>query len=178
MSLVGILETRVRVETASQILSSIIPTWQSITNYSHHPNGRIWLLWDPTIFEVYPLLITDQLIHIEVVVVQKQIRFFLTYCYGLNCYIQRRNLWQSLCDIASGLDSNPWLTMGDFNVVRYRAEKLQGDQSWPTYMEEVNNCCRASSLDDLRYSGSFITWSKGSGGGYKARKLDRALVNH
>ena len=117
VALVGVLETRVRAENSSQIISSILPYWQSVTNYSQHPNGRIWLIWDPSIFQVSPLLITDQLIHMEVILMQKQIRFALTFCYGLNCYIQRRNLWQSLCDIALGLDSIPWLAMGDFNVV-------------------------------------------------------------
>ena len=76
------------------------------------------------------------------------------------------------------MDSVPWITLGDFNVVRFRSEKLLGDQSWPNYKEEFNDCCRAASLDDLRFSGQLTTWSKGSGEGFKARKLDRALVNY
>ena len=165
--MVGVLETRVRASSSPRIINSILPAWQSISNYTHNPNGRIWLLWDPTVFELYPLWITDQLIHAELVIVQKQIRFFITYSYGLNCYIQRRKLQHCLCEIAFGLGSAPWLTLGDFNVVRYSAEKLHGDQSWPSYMEEFNECCRKSSLDDLRYTGQFTTWSKGSGGDSK-----------
>ena len=44
-------------------------------------------------------------------------------------------------------------------------------------MDEFNECCRVSSLDDLRFSRQLTTWSKGSSGDFKARKLDRALVN-
>ena len=38
-------------------------------------------------------------------------------------------------------------------------------------------CCSDAYLEDLRYTGCHLTWTKGSGEGYKARKLDRALVN-
>ena len=85
--MVGILETRIRAHNAPQIINSIIPSWQSISNYNHHSNGRIWILWDPIELDLQPLLITDQLIHAEVVIVQKQIRCFITYIYGSNCYI-------------------------------------------------------------------------------------------
>ena len=111
------------------------------------------------------------------VIIQKHIRFVITYIYGFNCYIQRRNLWQSISDIASGMGSSPWLTLGDFNVVRYCSKKLGGDQSWPNYLEEFNECCRTSFIDDLRYTGQLTTWSKGYGSKFLARKLDRTLVN-
>ena len=44
-------------------------------------------------------------------------------------------------------------------------------------MEDLNDCCYEHSLDDLRFTGNLLTWSKGAGEGYIARKLDRALVN-
>ena len=48
----------------------------------------------------------------------------------------------------------------------------------PTYTSELNDLCHALSLEDLRYSGHLLTWSKGSGQGFLARKVDRALVNY
>ena len=37
----------------------------------------------------------------------------------------------------------------------FLSERMGGDQSWPAYMDELNNCCNFSSLDDLRFSVSF-----------------------
>ena len=45
-------------------------------------------------------------------------------------------------------------------------------------MDELNECCSNAGIDDLHYVGHLTTWSKGSGRGFKARKLDRVLVNH
>ena len=177
LAIVGIMETRVRTGHSPQIIDSIMPSWQSLSNYSHHPNGRLWLIWDPTILNVHPRLITDQLIHVDVEIIQKQLSFAVSFTYGLNCYIQRRQLWNSLCSLSANLRDSPWLLLGDFNVVRYSSEKLDGDQSWPNYMTELNECCTTASLEDLRFLGQLYTWSKGSGGSFIARKLDRALVN-
>ena len=52
LSMAGVLETRVRVNLSPQIINSIIPSWQTIYNYTQHPNGRIWMLWDPSILDV------------------------------------------------------------------------------------------------------------------------------
>ena len=138
---------------------------------------KSWLLWDLAILDVHPRLISDQLIHVDVTILQKQLKFSISFIYGLNCYIQRRHLWSSLCALSAGLLSSPWILLGDFNVVRYNTEKLGGNQDWPAYMNELNDCCLSSSLDDLHFAGQLFTWSKGSGSSYLARKLDRSLVN-
>ena len=45
-------------------------------------------------------------------------------------------------------------------------------------MDEFNECCRDSILDDLRYTGCHLTWRKrGTGTNALIRKLDRALSN-
>ena len=177
LAMVGVLETRVRAGRSSKIIDSIMPSWQSISNYTHHPNGRIWLLWDPSIVAVLPRLITDQLIHAEVLIIQKQIKLFVTFIYGQNCYLQRRQLWTSLCHLSASMGPSPWLTLGDFNVIRRPYENLGGAHNWETYFDEFNDCCRQASLEDLRFSGPLLTRSKGSGRSYLARKLDRAMVN-
>ena len=60
-----------------------------------------------------------------------------------------------------------WSTLARRELVVIRA----------AYLNELNNCCRTSSLDDLRFSGQLLSWTKGSGRTFLARKLDRALVN-
>ena len=68
LALVGVLETRVRASLSANIISSIMPSWQSLSNYTQHPNGRIWILWDPAIVDLHPFLITDQLVHDQLVI--------------------------------------------------------------------------------------------------------------
>ena len=148
ISMVGVLETRVRAGHYPHLIDNIMASWQSVSNYSQHPNGRIWLLWDPTILDIQPKLIMDQVIHSDVVILQKQIKLSVTLIYGLNCYIQRRRLWSSLCSLSRDLGSTPWLLLGDFNVVRFQSEMLGGNQqAWPPYMNELNECCNSSSLE-------------------------------
>ena len=76
------------------------------------------------------------------------------------------------------MQDSSWTILGDFNVIQKPEERDGGDTSWPNYMEELNECCLNAHLDDLRFTGQLYTWSKGSGEGFLARKLDRALVNH
>ena len=44
--------------------------WKLITNYSEQPNGRLWVMWDQSIVDVQTILVTDQLIHVKVLVIQ------------------------------------------------------------------------------------------------------------
>ena len=83
----------------------------------------------------------------------------------------------SIRSFSSTMGAAPWLVLGDFNIVRYGEEKLGGDTNCPNYMDDLNLCCYDAGLEDLKFSGTFLTWSKGSGQGFIARKLDRALVN-
>ena len=101
----------------------------------------------------------------------------VSFIYGHNDYIPRRELWSALRTFSSAYGAVPWLVLGDFNIVRHGGEKLGGDLTCPNYIDELNNCCYEAELEDLKYSGNFFTWRKGSGHRYKARKLDRALVN-
>ena len=75
------------------------------------------------------------------------------------------------------LDSTPCLLLGDFNAVRYPQERQGGDLSWPPHKENFNDCCNNAGILDLRQTGEFLTWSKGSGTRFLARKLEKALVN-
>ena len=114
----------------------------------------------------------------RVQIIQMQQSFEVSFIYGQNSYTQRRDLWTSLQHLSSTMSSTPWTVLGDFNVVRRPTDRQGGDQSWPSYLDDLNNCCRDSSLEDLRYSGCHLTWNKGTGDNALMKKLDRALTNH
>ena len=135
-------------------------------------------MWDPTILDVTLLFSYDQVIHVQVLDLQNQTSLRVSFLYGHNDYIPRRELWASLKLFSTTTSSSPWMVLGDFNVVIHGREKVGGDTSCPSYIEELNLCCFEAGLEDLKSSGNFFTWSKGSGQSFKARKLDRALVNY
>ena len=107
VSLVALNETRVHEANHQVIIKAMLPGWKFITNYSEHPNGRIWVMWDQTTADIQPYLITDQLIHVRVTVIQLQRTFEISFIYGHNTYTQRRDLWHSLRSLSNTMLSRP-----------------------------------------------------------------------
>lgn len=84
-------------------------------------------------------------------------------------------MWSDL--IASNSNA-PWIILGDFNALRYQADKIGGDNSWPSHMEDFNVCISALDMEDLKYSGCHFTWSnKQDPSHHISSKIDRVLVN-
>lgn len=52
IKLAGIVETRVKEEKASIILNNVAPSWNAIHKYAYARNGRVWVLWDSTMYDV------------------------------------------------------------------------------------------------------------------------------
>lgn len=103
------------------------------------------------------------------------LKFFATFVYGSNLYIERQELWQ---DLTTWNCTDPWIILGDFNANRFQSEKIGGDQLWPPHMEEFNQCIITNELVDLRYTGYQFTWAnKQALTQYIATKIDRVLVN-
>ena len=61
--------------------------------------------------------------------------------------------------------------MGDLNVVRRAEERLGGNLHWLEASEDLETCCDIAQLEDLRYTSQQLTWSKGEGDSFIARKF-------
>lgn len=48
INIAGLLETRVKEQNAVKIRRKFGNWWSFIDNYPAHPNGRIWILWNPS----------------------------------------------------------------------------------------------------------------------------------
>ena len=90
--MIGIMETRVNFVNCLKISRKLMRGWHCKTNYDQHLNGRIWLLWDPTVLDVQLLLSTSQVMYVVITVVQKQFSFHASYVYGLNTSQERKEL--------------------------------------------------------------------------------------
>ncbi|XP_019224865.1 PREDICTED: uncharacterized protein LOC109206499 [Nicotiana attenuata] len=96
-----------------------------ISNFSNSNKSRIWVLWDPRIFEFESIDIDDQIIHGQVRTHSRLLAFGFTAIYGLHTIKDRLSMWQKLKQINS-LQQGPWLAMGDFNAVLNSQDRQHG----------------------------------------------------
>jgi hypothetical protein len=76
-----------------------------------------------------------------------------------------------------GLNSFPWLLVGDFNAIRSHKENWGGG-GLSCYDIEFDDCINKIEFDDLAYCGCLHTWSnKQSGPAFISKKIDRVLAN-
>ena len=96
ISLIGLLETRVNKDVAKIISTDISPRFNWVFNYEHHSGGRIWVGWNPTFWDVNVVSSSSQLVTCSVSSRNSPAIFFISFVYGLNTTVQRRDLWDEL----------------------------------------------------------------------------------
>ncbi|XP_074303248.1 uncharacterized protein LOC141637696 [Silene latifolia] len=166
---------QVKIGNASRILTTSFRHWDSICNYGHHYNGRIWLLYNPINVTLSVQSIGDQWISCSVFHKVSSTSFNLTVVYGSNNAAERNALWAGM---QAASTPNPWLVIRDFNVVRCPAEKLGPHPPILNEMMDFDSCLISCNLDDIAGTGADMTWTnKQDPLTIFWSKLDRALVN-
>ena len=56
LSIIGILETKVKRQSFPNIAKDLLRGWKVVSNHHCHHNGRIWIMWNPDIVDVDILL--------------------------------------------------------------------------------------------------------------------------
>lgn len=116
--------------------------------------------------------------HIDVAVLDNRVRSWRMSCfYGFPERGRRRDSW-NLIRRLSGLDSLPWLILGDFNDLLYVTDK-KGENPHPSYLlngfREVITDCHLLEID---LCGGKFTWEKSRGSSTWVReKLDRGFAS-
>ncbi|KAJ0081099.1 hypothetical protein Patl1_12280 [Pistacia atlantica] len=101
---------------------------------------------------------------------------FISFIYAKCNSIGRRDLWQSL-ELVDPKD-DPWLVVGDFNVIREDSERVGGHPQPIRAMEEFNNCIDHYGLLDMQVTGRRLSWCNGHEGHTRSwARLDRAPIN-
>ncbi|GAV88443.1 Exo_endo_phos domain-containing protein [Cephalotus follicularis] len=151
--------------------------WEYTTNHAISEQGRIWVVWDPSILNFEVAHTTKQAVHGKAVLGNGSF-VHLSFIYGLCDYRSRRDLWNDLIFISQSIAHASWLILGDFNVSRYPQDQLHGLPSFSKAMSEFNECLNAIEVDDIRSVGRHFTWSnKRVGNAAVNKKLDRVLGN-
>lgn len=175
MSLIGLIEHKIKEPNSGRILNSMLPNWSFVHNYAHAPIGRNFVSWNPDLGTLNVLGQSSQAIHYQVQSVVGDIQFIATFVYGSNKYLERVDLWH---DLSLWNSTNPWVILGYFNALRFPFDKVGGDRHWPSYMGTFNNCITSNELYDLRYSGCHFTWAnKQDPNHFVSTKIDRVLIN-
>ncbi|XP_031254930.1 uncharacterized protein LOC116112946 [Pistacia vera] len=77
----------------------------------------------------------------------------------MNSVGERKELWKELIHHANVSHREPWVTMGDFNAVKFAGENKVGSNKWNSQCKEFNDMCKEAGINDLNDIGSFFTWN-------------------
>ncbi|XP_020688179.1 uncharacterized protein LOC110103708 [Dendrobium catenatum] len=144
-------------------------------NFSFSSPGRIWVKWDSSSLLFNPIFTSSQVIHGSINLGCLPL-FHVTVIYASNSAEERKELWDSLLNIAVNMDF-PWVLMGDFNCHRFDLEKAGGVPSSIYRLGELNSFMFDSGLQDLKSVGLLYTWFNQRPDNPIHIKLDRMLIN-
>lgn len=86
----AVLEHRVKTMKEAKIIAKIVRGWSWISNATSTSKGRIWVFWDPNIFDFNVIDISAQCIHGMVRIYATNLLFNFTIVYGYHTIQDRR----------------------------------------------------------------------------------------
>ena len=176
----GILETHVKQLKKNKFVSQLFPGWFAEDNYDFSTLGKIWLVWHPSL-SVNIVSKSLQMITAEVTWPSTtQSKLFISIVYASNDPTERGLLWSEISALSAslGMDTKPWLMVGDFNQIRDPLEhSLTPTLNMDKRIRDFNLCLLDANLDDLNFRGTTFTWWNKRKSAPLAKKLDRSLVN-
>ncbi|XP_074315509.1 uncharacterized protein LOC141651707 [Silene latifolia] len=177
IGLFGLLETKIKGSQWVKVRNNICEHWSTCTNSGCHPGGRVWLIWQPSMYQVDIQLVTDQCIHAHILDKSTLKEFGMTMVYGFNRSHERVSLWGSLLHCAATV-TGPWIVCGDFNNVIEVNERIGGAAVSGSEMAPMREMMEQCQLTELKTVGSFYTWTNKHEIGSKVySRLDRVLLN-
>ncbi|XP_071900850.1 uncharacterized protein [Coffea arabica] len=131
---------------------------------------KIWMLWDSRL-QLGSVERADQLVHVRACF-EFGASFAVSFVYAKCTRVARRPLWEALEGIGESMNQ-PWMAIGDFNVISSANERAGGSPPNLRNMEEFNSSMFRCGLSEMGFDGSQFTWTNGS----MWQRLDRALIN-
>ncbi|KAL0305149.1 UNVERIFIED_CONTAM: hypothetical protein Scaly_2995500 [Sesamum calycinum] len=172
-----ILETKLAATAIPRIINRLFPGWCQANNFDAIAGGRILIIWNPTVIDLYSEDISPQVIHCRVTNKSSQLSFYISFTYGLYTVVNRRSMWEKLLELGRPLNMS-WIILGDFNCVKSPAEKQLGVPTTWYELKDFADCCLALGLHDAQTTGCYYTWYSNSDSNPVWCKLDRVLLNN
>ncbi|XP_019267319.1 PREDICTED: uncharacterized protein LOC109244651 [Nicotiana attenuata] len=148
-AVIAIVEHRVKDLKANEIIKKIAPGWEWVSNARTGQKGRIWVVWDPRIYIFDPREIDEQLIHGQISMKSKPVKFGFTAVYGLHTIKDRKPLWDKLRQINSN-QQRPWLAMGDFNAVLHVTDRQHGSEVQDMKVKDFKEYMMDTGMNELQ----------------------------
>ncbi|XP_075112426.1 uncharacterized protein LOC142182223 [Nicotiana tabacum] len=114
----------------------------------------------------------DQYIHGVVTIQRLNLMFNFTAIYELHTIEDRRKMWDDLRSL-NHLQLEPWLVMGDFNIILHVEDRHCGAPVQEMGIRDFNDYLLDTSMNKIRYIGRWFTWTNS----HVFSKIDRALVS-
>ncbi|XP_074289109.1 uncharacterized protein LOC141614248 [Silene latifolia] len=121
--------------------------WEFVVNNDIIYGGRIWIMWDPSLFTVNVLSKDWQFMYLQVTFLQNGFCWTCSMVYGSNKDTDRCSLWSFLTTLVASVNGH-WLVMGDFNNVLYADERI-GAKVTDAETKDFQGCVDQCRLYDL-----------------------------
>ncbi|GKD43290.1 ribonuclease H-like domain-containing protein [Tanacetum coccineum] len=140
---------------------------------------RIAVGWDPFVISASLLAQSDQVMHLSVRSLLDDKLMYVSVIYKEISPKTRAKLWRNLCDHMSIAGNEPWVLLGDFNVILKSNENSNGLNVRSEGTQDFRECFDCLGIVDINISGLFYTWiqkMKNPKLGV-SKKLDRIMGN-
>ncbi|KAJ9536525.1 LOW QUALITY PROTEIN: hypothetical protein OSB04_un000277 [Centaurea solstitialis] len=179
IQLCAILETHLRDVVLASTCDRLFARWGWWTNYSFSDGGtRIVLAWDVALMDVIVHETHAQFINCEIRIKGSGKILFVSFVYGANLAVERKQLWSGLRKFKVLMGNKPWIITGDFNATLFPHDSFGGSSRRSAEMMDFSYCVEDVDVLDVRFSGVLYTWcQKPKEELGLRRKLDRVLAN-
>ena len=131
---------------------------EDYTYYKEAANGRIWIIWDESWYDIKLINSSAQMIHCHINERSKGYQFNLTVVYGFNTLEQRKSLWNDLKMLAQNV-SDPCLIIGDFNAILSPKDRLVGAPITLNDIRDFEECVKDMGITEVQWKGNYYTWT-------------------
>ncbi|XP_022007560.1 uncharacterized protein LOC110906790 [Helianthus annuus] len=175
----GFTESHIHVNKLSGICSNVFRSWSWTSNGGLCSRGtRIILGWNTDVVDIMVISQSDQVMHTQIHIKADNRVFFCSFVYAENKALDRRILWEDLCNFNALARDKPWLVLGDFNVALNMEDCLSGPSHHTSGMREFFDCVKMTELLDIPSHGIHFTWNQKPREGIGVmKKLDRVMSN-
>ncbi|XP_028752651.1 uncharacterized protein LOC114712302 [Neltuma alba] len=158
INIMGIMEPRISGARADKVVKKMgFSNWIRVESTGYA--GGIWVLWNDWEVSIEYVCSTTQLLHCKITSKTSAETMLATFVYGDTNPLRRRELWNSLRNIASSIDSD-WMVLGDFNTFLTVEDKVGGTRPDNSMMISFRSCIDDCNLLEIPVVGDRFTWER------------------